>query len=352
MIAPYTNGQGPAGRLVLFKLVYFVGLSAALVLWPTFGSDNVARSSRQNWTLDNRLTFGSHFVAWDTGNYLFLSEEGYKRGTAECAFYPLYPLLIRGVSKIIRGHDVLIEMILANLISLAAFLLFGRIVARRYGESAATLALTLLLAFPGSMFFQFKYTEPLFFLLLMLLLLGLEENHYCLALAAAFLLPLTRAVGVFCIFPLLSNIFFRSTPAWWTNLANQQTWAGRVARLVEPYVAKSSVEKSGGWCGANSIFLVLTPLLGWATYFLLMWKWTGNAFEGFEAQKKFGGVQAVHNLFEPVRFVALLFNPTDWHGYKGSLLDRCVFFLLIDCFPLIWKLDKSWCVWAFFVGVV
>jgi hypothetical protein len=82
-----------------------------------------------------------------------------------------------------------------------------------------------------------------------------------------------------------------------------------------------------------------------------MWKWTGNAFEGFEAQKHFG-VQSIHNLFDPFRFVTKLFNPTEWHEYTGSLLDRCVFILLIYCFPLISKLDKSWCVWAFFLGVV
>ncbi len=70
------------------------------------------------------MTFGSHFVAWDTGNYLFLSEEGYERGREECAFYPLFPFLIRWVSAFTRCSDVLIGMILANLFSLAVWVLF------------------------------------------------------------------------------------------------------------------------------------------------------------------------------------------------------------------------------------
>ncbi len=82
-----------------------------------------------------------------------------------------------------------------------------------------------------------------------------------------------------------------------------------------------------------------------------MWKWTGDALEGIEAQKQFG-VQSIHNLFDPIRFVKLLLNPTDWHAFTGSLLDRCAFILLIYCFPLIWKLDKSWCIWAFSLGAV
>jgi hypothetical protein len=144
----------------------------------------------------------------------------------------------------------------------------------------------------------------------------------------------------------------RSPPIWWLRLASQQTWPGRIAQFFKPRGSDSPALNSPGWSGTNAVCLILAPFLGWATYFLLMWHWTGNAFEGFEAQKQFGGVQSIHHLFEPVRFVTQLFNPTTWHEYTGSTLDRCVFILLINCFPLIWKLDKAWCAWAFFLGVV
>jgi hypothetical protein len=351
MIARSMNGRCLAGWLVLFKMAYFVFLSAALILWPTFEGDNIIHSSRQNWTSDGCLTFGSHFVAWDAGNYLFLSEEGYKHGFKECAFYPLYPLLIRSVSTITRVNDVLIGMILANLFSLLAFALFFKMAARRYGEATAALALVLLLAFPGSIFFQFIYTESLFFLLLMVFCVALEREHRMLALASAFLLPLTRAVGIFCIFPLLWLMFFRSPPFWWVNLAGRQGWFGRLARFVGPHCSDSAALKCPSWRGARAFCLVLAPLLGWAAYFLLMWKWTGNTLEGIEAQKQFG-VQSIYNLFDPVQFVTQLFNATEWHAFTGSVLDRCVFILLLCSLPLIWKLDKSWCIWAFFLGIV
>jgi len=352
MIDPSTNGRCLVGWLVIFKTVYFVFLSAALVLWPTFERDNIVRSSRQDWTSDGRLTFGSHFVAWDTGNYLFLSEEGYRRGRAECAFYPLYPLFIRWVSSVIGGHDVLVGMILANLFSLAAWVLFFKMAAHRYGEPAAVLALLLLLTFPGSLFFQFIYTESLFFLLLMLFCLALEREQMVLALITAFLLPLTRVVGIFCVFPLLWHLFFRSPPSWWTNMANRPGWAGKIVRVLGLRNGESPAPNSSDWGGMNAVCLVLAPFLGWATYFLLMGKWTGNAIEGFEAQKQFGGVQSIHARFDPVQFITQLFNPTDWHEFRGSLLDRCTFVLMIYSFPLIWKLDKSWCVWVLFLGVV
>jgi hypothetical protein len=303
------------------------------------------------WFADGYLNFGRHFTSWDAEHYLFLSREGYKKGMGACAFYPLYPLLIRWVSAGTGGHDVLTGMVLANLFSLAAFLLFFRMVARRYAEKVAMLALALLLSFPGSLFFQFIYTESLFFLLLMLFCFAVERQHRPLALVTGFLLPLTRAVGIFCVFPLMWLVFFRAPPAWWGRLAERPGLAGRIARFVGPRVGDSPVLSSPRWSGAGAVWLVLAPLLGWAAYFLLMQKWTGNAFEGIEAQKQFHA-QSIHNLFDPVLFVTKLFNPTEWHAFRGSVLDRCVFILLIYCFPLIWKLDKNWCLWAFFLGVV
>ncbi len=351
MITLSRHDQHLYGCLILFKGLYLALLSAALLLWPTSREDTIFHSAGANWTVEGYLKFGSHFDTWDAEHYLFLSREGYKSGLAACAFYPLYPMVIRWVSAAMGGHEVLTAMLLANLFSLAAFLLFFHLVARRYGEKVALLALALLLVFPGSLFYQFIYTESLFFLLLMLFCYALELEHRSLALVTGFLLPLTRAVGIFCVFPLLWLLFFRSPPAWWVALADRKNWAARIARFVGPRSGDLPVLNSPRWSGAGAVWVFLAPLLGWAAYFLLMQKWTGNAFEGIEAQKQFHA-QSIHNLFDPVGFVTQLFNATEWHAFRGSVLDRCVFILVIYCFPLIWKLDKSWGLWAFFLGVV
>ena len=323
-----------SGALVLFKVVYLLALSAALLRW----SGGIE-------------AFEKHIVATDAKFYLFLSEKGYERGNPTCAFYPLYPLLIRWVSAVTGGHDVLTGMALANLFSLLAFILFFRLLKRRYDKSVAAWALVFLLAFPGSLFYQFIYTESLFFLLLMLLCSALDEGNHPLALITAFLLPITRAVGIFCVFPILWQLCIGSCPDCWRNAANWRGWMAKMDRLLGPSRENSVALKSSRWRGTSDNCLALAPLSGWVTYFLLMQKWTGNPFEGIEAQKRFG-VESIHNLFDPVRFVALFFTPTEWHEFRGSALDRCVFILVIYCFPIIWKLDKSWCLWTFFLGVV
>jgi hypothetical protein len=102
-------------------------------------------------------------------------------------------------------------------------------------------------------------------------------------------------------------------------LAERPGLAGRIARFVGPRVGDSPVLSSPRWSGAGAVWLVLAPLLGWAAYFLLMQKWTGNAFEGIEAQKQFHA-QSIHNLFDPVLFVTKLFNPTEWCSAARKLL--------------------------------
>jgi len=106
-----------------------------------------------------------------------------------------------------------------------------------------------------------------------------------------------------------------------------------------------SVASAGPW------WLLLAPLLGWGLYLALMFSWTGNAFEGFAAQKHWGA-HSVWNLVNIPKFVVGYFTPTQWHEFTGSLLDRCMFLPLLYCLPLLWRLDKSLFVWAVVLGVV
>jgi hypothetical protein len=325
-------------------------ISLALLLWPERNVEDIFHSKSQVWTKDGYLAFESHFVSWDAEHYLFLSENGYKAGFGQCAFYPLYPLMIRGLTFVTRVNDVVVGMALSNFLSVLGFVLFSQMVARRFGKETASLALTLLLVFPGSLFFQFVYTESLFFLLLMLFWYGLERGQSPWIATAGFLLPLTRLVGVFCAFPLAWHVFFSTPPRWWTNLTKRPGLTGTLTRLIAPRKGECLfvLVNCGVW---KRVLLVLTPLIGWGIYFILMWKWTGNPFEGFAAQKQFGA-ESVRNLFDPGGFLMKLMIPNQWHEYSGSILDRCMFIMLIYCFPLFWKLDRSWCVWAFFLGVV
>lgn len=339
--------------LLAYKVIYLLAISAAISIWPKDAHANIFHSDRQVVTPDGYLTFDSHFASWDAEHYLFIAAHGYEAGAGRCAFYPLFPMMIRYFSIVTFGSQLLAGMILSNLFSLVGWFIFFMLVCRRFGESTAKLAVILLMTFPGALFFQFIYTESLFFLLLMLLLLGLQENWFWLALAAGFLLPLARAVGLFCVFPLLWHVMTHSAPGCCASWEEKLPWGKQKSMVVEQTQASASrmgAISTNQFRGGNG-WLLLAPICGWAVYLLLMKHWTGNAFEGFEAQKQFG-VQSIGNLFDLTHFLSTLATPTSFDEIRGSSVDRCSFMLLMYSLPIIWRLDKGWFLWSLFLGIV
>jgi hypothetical protein len=395
--------------LLGLKGVYLALVFGAVWFWNDFDTEKFYAVNAR-WPRESGPVFASHFATWDAAHYLYLSEVGYDAGVPSCAFYPLWPLLVRGFAPLMGRSHVLAGLVLANASSLAAWMLFHRSVARRWGESAANWALVFLIAFPGALFFQFNYTESLFLLLVMLLWWGLERQHYGLVWVAAGLLPLSRGVGVFAVLPIAWRLLTKKSPEWLVKLVSRWPWLqerGRVesrgtrekcesgsggcadtsateAGLAVPHrqpphpgslplgggegdrtagvSAGESGEQDGGQSGdrADPVFrhwgwreyaLLLAPLVGWAVYLGLMWHWTGNPLEGIQAQKHWR-VHSISNLWNVPKFVVGFFTPTEWHAFRGSVLDRSVFMLLLYTLPVVWRLDKGLLVWAYLLGIL
>ena len=324
--------------VVVFKIVYLSVLYAGLVASPSM--DTVSfRGKAIRWPRQGDPVFASHFATWDAAHYLYLSEAGYGPGAPSCAFYPLWPLMMRWSAPLFGGNHVLAGMVLSNLLSTAGFLVFFRVTARRFGEQAACWSVVFLVSFPGSLFYQFVYSESLFFLLLMLLWEGLEEERYGQAWWAALFLPLTRAVGVFSLLPIA-----------WHLLSKRPFWIAKSAGSFPPEFEclPARIEATRN---LRFYSLLAAPLAGWGIYFGLMWHWTGNPFWGFEAQK-FWGVHSVWNLVNLPKFVLALFSPATLHDFTGSSLDRCLFLLLLYTLPVVWKLGKDLVLWAYVLGIM
>jgi hypothetical protein len=277
--------------------------------------------------------------------------------------------LVRGFAPLVSGSHVLTGLVLANGFSVAAWIMLHSLVARRWGDSAANWSLVFLIAFPGALFFQFNYTESLFLLLVLLLWWGLEEQRPGWACLAASLLPLARGVGVFAVLAIGWHLLTECPPGWMQKATGKWRWAQRLLwpeRLAveQPLVQGQITDSAAVSCSplpeddpavrpyhGGLCWLLLAPLLGWATYLALMGSWTGNPFEGFEAQK-YWGVHSVGNLLNVPKFVVGFFAPTEWHAFRGSVLDRCVFVVLLYCVPALWRLDKGLLVWVYVLGIL
>lgn len=320
--------------LVLVKLAYW-GCVAGLVWWGEEFDTDTAEGIRSRWfpaeappPVHGR--WERHFATWDAEHYLYLATRGYRPEVRSVAFYPLWPLVIRGVTAVTGLGPVLAGLLLANLFSLAGWTLFHRVAAGRLGERVADVALALLVSFPGALFFQFIYSEALFFLLLMGLWWGLEQRRDGWALVAGLLLPMARGVGVFAVLPVA-----------WHVVATARH--GR--RADAPAEVRSALSDVRRWV------LPVAPLVGWGLYLALMWVWTGNAWAGIEAQR-YWGVHSISHLWDVPKFVNAIFQVTAWHGFTGSVLDRLGFLLVLYAVPMLWGPGKDLLVWLLVLGVV
>ncbi len=335
-----------------------VGLGLLLtLLFPV--NTKQFRSAFAHWPEDVAPTTVSRFGRWDVTHYLILSQTGYAAQSPSCAFYPLWPAAIHLATAVAGGWPAVTSLLLANALSLVGLWLFYRLVERRCGPAVSRDSLILMLAFPGALFFSFPYSESLYLVLLMLFFWGLELKRWFWVAVGSFLLPLTRAVGIFIVLPLAWFLYEQ-----WRTAGERvaQTSKSAVSRVSKPAcrtashalpIWKSALRRlalpdtfTAHW------LLLLCPLLGYATYFGTMHAWTGNAFEGFEAQKAYPNSPSISNILDVAGFLKALFNVRTLDGMLDSVLDRGFFLLFLALLPAVWKLNRTWFWYTLFTGLI
>ncbi len=201
---------------------------------------------------------------------------------------------------------------------------------------------------------------------------------------AGLLLPLTRAVGVFAVLPMAWAAWREAPPGWLVRLGVRARglWhrlIRRVARRAPKpaeaevgYPEEGSQESGGevttgpgaespsrlgaGWTSGRGFrltpwALIAAPVAGWGIYLGLMCHWTGHPWAGMEAQK-YWGAHAVSNLWDVPKFVRGFFEVTAWHEFRGSLLDRAVFVLVLYTLPVLWARGRDLLPWLVMLAVI
>jgi len=330
-----------------FKLIYWTAVVAAVWLWGDL--DNVSVFHWPPLTTPGVL---SHLTTFDGYFYLTISQFGYHANQPETAFYPLWPLLIRWFSHLTNGNPAIVGLILANFFSLIGWVAFYALVRERWGTSVAKWALVWLIMFPGSLFYQFLYSENVFLVAIIGLWWALEHRIWHIAIPLAFLLPLTRAIGVFCVVPIVWRIVAICPPRWLKRNCESLATVFGALPLNTSGPGSGLQEPEHSELKRLTLFsLALAPIAGWICYLGLMHLWVGNAFAGFAGQRFFE-VHFTSNLWNFPKFIIGFFAPITWHEQKGSLLDRGVFVLLVSCLPTLWRFDKSLFIWAIVLGVI
>jgi hypothetical protein len=212
-----------AGRTFLWTrlMVWGIAVAAAAVVGADAGNahnfDNPALTHPIGGLGDALL---SPLARWDTTWYLGIAHSGYDGPST--AFFPLYPLLVRGLAP---GGSPAALLVMSYAVSLAALAgalyLLHRLVALELGEGTARLAVPMLALFPGALWLGAPYSESLFLLLSVGTFYAARTGRWAWAGACAGLASATRSAGIVLLVPLLV-LWWQSTPRRLRDLA----WIG------------------------------------------------------------------------------------------------------------------------------
>jgi Mannosyltransferase (PIG-V) len=189
--------------------------AAALFAWLVFEPNRHPRADR--WD-DPSLTRDLGWVTdvwarWDSVWFLRIAEHGYgaAHGVA-AAFYPLYPLTLAGLGRILGGHYLLAGILVSLAATLGSFALLHRLAEQRLGSDGARRAVLYLAVFPTALFLQAVYSESLFLVLALGAFLLAERGRWLGAGVTTGLAVLTRVSGV-ALLPALAIMAWRRPPA-------------------------------------------------------------------------------------------------------------------------------------------
>ena len=186
-----------ASRILLFGANWFtLRIVPRLPLYPAQLPDSF---------LPNE-TYLDGWARWDTAHYVTIALHGYGGAGNQSydgglGFFPLFPLLMRGLAVIsgqavTEGSLAVAAIAIATACFLVAIPLFAALVSRRFGPAVARTATLLLCISPFSYFFTAGYSESLFLLLVVLAFTSADRRWWMLAAVCAALATSSRLVGL------------------------------------------------------------------------------------------------------------------------------------------------------------
>jgi hypothetical protein len=183
------------------------------------------------------LGYWSH---WDGRWFAHIAVHGYDTVPAT-AFFPVYPLLVRGGIEVGLGIAVA-GVVVSMLASLAAFYFVYALAREWFDDRTALAALLTLAFFPTAFFLNAVYSDPLFLALTAGAMWAVYVRRDLLVAGLfAYVAAATRNMGVLLVLPLASE--------W---LRNRRAY------------------------GRSELVGVIGPLAGLATYVVFLWRGTGE----------------------------------------------------------------------------
>src|SRR5450755_698461 len=167
------------------------------------------------------------FARWDSVWYLAIAQGGYDHQPPRTAFFPLYPMVTRGVGVII-GSDLLAGVIISLIAFMVALVLLHRLVALELGDRRARITVLLLAFCPMAYFFSAVYSESLFLALSVGCIYEARRGRWPTAGLLGGLAAASRNGGIVLLVPLVLMYLYgprtdraavvRPESGWWARV--------------------------------------------------------------------------------------------------------------------------------------
>ncbi len=200
---------------LLYIVVIFV-LSRLIMYYQFHVADIIMFHGKQD--------FSNVMCKWDCKWYLTIINGGYDdvvrtspkiwKGLANWAFFPLYPLIVSLLTKVISINSVIIGIILNQLFVLIAAIFFYKLLNLEFDDLNSRFGATILIFSPFSIYFTSLYTEALFLCLSVIGFYFIKLQRYNGASFLGGLLSATRPVGIMFTIPLFISL--------WRNKASKK----------------------------------------------------------------------------------------------------------------------------------
>src|SRR5437764_1264541 len=244
--------------------------------------------------------------AWfhqDAIAYVRISHQGYLL-KADVGFFPLWPVLIHYVAKLLGGYYVtsnyLAALLLANICSYFALVLLYCLLCDDFEPSLAKRALFYLAFYPYALFFFVGYTESLYLLFCVAVFLLLRRGKtldWWLAGCIGFLAALTRSSGFLLAIPFLV-MYIRYF--WIAVEHHQHSWLQKINALAPIVLMPAGIVAYMlylGYTKGNLFILSNAEATDWGRNFEWIWNTYILAFKVLCTSQLFS-VNTVQNLLD------------------------------------------------------
>ena len=139
---------------------------------------------------------------WDGVWFVRIASRGYAHSDS-AAFFPLYPLLMRGLAPLTGGNYVIAGIVISLVAYGVAMVLLYKLAAKLFDPAVAAWTVAFVSWFPTSTVFSAVYSESLFLMLTLAAFWFATRRNWASAALAGFLAALTRNSGILLVVPLL-----------------------------------------------------------------------------------------------------------------------------------------------------